>query len=268
MNTRFKTTVTLGTLSFLVITVLFANVNSANAQSAGLAPNAVTQNQSVDKKKSAADKQLDLRIENLTKLKARVQQFKNLGDNDLSGILTVIDNVIVNFSNLKGYIENATSTDSIQQAREALSKDYRVYVLIMPQLNIIAASDRMTTTVSMLNIVATKLENRLNNVATSTDITSTNLASAKKALVELKTALAQAQTDAQAAVTLVAPLLPDQGDKDVAETNQKAIKDARAKIKSAHAGIVLAKKNSDDIVKMLGREKKNDQKPATSPGTN
>ncbi len=213
--------------------------------------------------KTAADKILDQRIENLNKLKERVAQFKNVNDTDKTSINTVISNVISDLGLLRTAIENATSTDYVKQVREMVNNNYRVYALIMPQLSIIASADRMITTVSMLSIVASKIEVRLGAVATGTDITSANLALANKSLQAMKDKLVQSQADAQSAVNLVAPLVPDQGDKTVADSNLKTMKDARAKIKSAQTNIVGAKKDAETITKILAKEKRA-QKTATT----
>jgi hypothetical protein len=218
----------------------------------------------IERVKTAADKQLDQRIESLNKLKERVAILKNVNDTDKATINTVIGNVISDLNELRNVIDTATSTEVVKSARETITKNYRVYVLVMPQLSIIASADRMITMVSMLNIVSSKLESRLMQVATSsTEITSANLATANKALVDLKAKILQAQTDAQAAVALVAPLVPDQGDKTVAEANLKVMKEARAKIKSAQTNLVTAKKDAETITKILGKEKRM-QKTATS----
>lgn len=136
----------------------------------------------IERVKTAADKQLDQRIESLNKLKERVAILKNVNDTDKATINTVIGNVISDLNELRNVIDTATSTEVVKSARETITKNYRVYVLVMPQLSIIASADRMITMVSMLNIVSSKLESRLMQVATSsTEITSANLATATKA---------------------------------------------------------------------------------------
>jgi hypothetical protein len=89
------------------------------------------------------------------------------------------------------------------------------------------------------------------------------LTAANKSLQSMKDRLVQSQMDAQSAVNLVAPLLPDQGDKAVAESNLLVMKDARLKIKSAQTNIVNAKKDAETITKLLAKEKR-DQKTASS----
>ncbi len=208
-----------------------------------------------DKIKSKADMLLDNRIDGLNKLKERVSQMKNLSDADQTSITTIVNNVINDLTSLRTSIDNATSTEATKALRESITKKYRVYALVMPQINIIAAADRMTTSVSMMNIVAAKIETRI-NLATTSELSSANISLASKTLVDLKSKLAKAQAEAQEAVTLVSSLNADDGDKAVADSNQKALKDARAKIKSAQSNLVGAKKDAESIVKILGKEKK------------
>lgn len=264
-------------LSLLVL-ILVSSVSVTNAQERSATgdnrdeintvKSEATENPSDDAKKTqraktTADKILDQRIENLNKLKERVAQFKNVNDTDKTSINTVISNVISDLGLLRTAIENATSTDHVKQLREMVNNNYRVYALIMPQLSIIASADRMITTISMLSIVASKIEVRLGAVATGTDITSANLALANKSLQAMKDKLVQAQADAQSAVNLVAPLVPDQGEKTVADSNLKTMKEARAKIKSAQANVVGAKKDAETVTKILAKEKRI-QKTATT----
>ena len=219
-----------------------------------------------DKIKSKADMLLDNRIDSLNKLKERVSQMKNLSDADQASITTIVNNVINDLTTLRTSIENATSSDSAKALRESITKKYRVYALVMPQINIIAAADRMTTSVSMMNVVSAKLETRINS-ATTSELSSANITLASKTLVELKSKLAKAQSEAQEAVTMVASLNPDDGDKTVADSNMKALKDARAKIKSAQSNLVGAKKDAESIVKILGKEKKKVSKTESASST-
>lgn len=205
--------------------------------------------------KTTADKMLDQRIESLNKLKERLTQMKNLSDTDQAALNTVINNVINDLNNVRTNIETATSTESAKEARESITKKYRVYALLMPQLNIIASADRITTMVSMMNIVTAKLESRLSSASTTSSLSITDLNTANKALVEVKTKLADAQNNAQSAVTQVSGLIPDDGDKAIADSNLKSLKEARSKLKTAQSSLVTAKKNAESVMKVLGKEK-------------
>jgi hypothetical protein len=209
-----------------------------------------------DKVRSAADKQLDQKIENLGKLKDKVNKFKNINDNDRNSIIAIIDQLVSKLNTLKNTIDSATSTTLIKESRDSITENYRIYMLINPELNIIASADRISTVISMMNIIGAKLESRLEAVGTSSSITSANLTLANKTLTDLKTKIVDAQTNVQEAIKMVAPLMPDQGDKTIMESNLKTLKDARAKIKVAHNDLIAAKKDAEIIVKILGKDKK------------
>lgn len=210
----------------------------------------------IQKVKTSADKELDKRIEDLEKLKTRILEFKNISSAEKQSIATFIDNLVLTLKNLRSEIETTTSTTTLKEARESITKNYRVYALVMPQLNILASADRMKTMVSMMAIVGSKLELRLNQVATSSVITSANLALALKSLDNFKAKIADAQTQSQKAVELVANLIPDQGEKEVMDSNTAALKEARTKLKIAESDLVTARKEAESIIKLLGKEKK------------
>jgi len=223
----------------------------------------------VTRVKTAADKELDRRIDDLGKVVKRVEEFKNLTDTDKNAMITVLNGLIGSLNNLRLEIENATSTDNVKQIREMISQNYRVYALVMPQLNIIAAADRMTTTVSMMSIVGAKLEARIGALATSSTITSTNIASARKSLENMKDSLVETQKFIQEAIALVSPLVPDQGDKTIMDSNLATLKEGRTKIKSAQASLVSAKKSAEAAMKLVSKDTKFGKKVGTTtPETN
>lgn len=221
---------------------------------------------SVAKTRSAVDKQLDNRIEDLGKLLARINEFKNISGTDKSAMVAIVNGLISNLSNLREEIDSTSSTTVISNARESVSKYYRVYGLIMPQLNIVGAADRMTTSVSAMLIVASKLEMRLNSLATSSQITQANITSAQNTLNSLKDKLVDAQRQAQEAVSLVAPLVPDQGDKATMTSNLAAIKEARVKIRQTFNSLIGAKNDATTIMKLLAKADKDPgQATSTAP---
>lgn len=223
----------------------------------------------IEKTKTVADKQLDQRIDDLGKVVKRIDELKNISDTDKSAILTVLRGLIDSLNGLRTEIDNATSTENVKQLREIISQNYRVYALVMPQLNTIAAADRMTTMISMMAVVGAKIESRLGNTATSSQITSINIASAKKSLENMKDSLVEAQKFIKESIELVSPLVPDQGDKSIMDSNLATLKEGRAKIKSAQASLVSAKKSAEAVLKVIGKDKSFARKVAsTTPESN
>ena len=254
-------------LSIFIFILILAYSNTSSAVVATSTKAESKEEAKKERIKTSADKLLDQRIDSLNKLKDRLSEMKNLTDTDQSAINTLINNAITELNNVRTAIENATSSEATKEARESITKKYRIYALLMPQLNIIASSDRMTTMVSMLNVVAAKIESRLSSASSTASLGSTDINNANKALIDMKTKLADAQNNAQSAVTQASGLVADDGDKTVAESNLKALKEARSKIKSAQTSLVTAKKDAESIMKILGKEKVKEVKKETATST-
>lgn len=218
----------------------------------------------VEKMQTQETKMIDVRIDSLNKLATRIQGLRNISEPQKASIVTQIQALISGMNALKEKVQTEASTTVLKGYRDELTKNYRVYALAIPQLNILAAADRITSIADAMSIVGVKLTQRLGS---STDATT-------KALSDLASRITSAKTLAQDAVGLVAPLLPDQGDKDKMSANLKTMKDARAKLKEAQKEIVAGRKDIGDVLKILiAQDKsivsdiKSGKKSATSTAT-
>jgi len=91
--------------------------------------------------------------------------------------------------------------------------------------------------------------------------------SANASLADMNAKVADANTQSQAAVSLVANLQPDQGNQTVMQSNQTALKTARADIKAALADFKTARQDAGSIVKALGAMHLNASGSASSSAT-
>ncbi len=195
---------------------------------------------------NSGNKEIDSRVQNLNKLLTRVQDFKKVSDTDKSGIVSSIQSEIATMTNLKNKIDADNSTTTLRGDVQSITKEYRIYALVIPRVNIIAAADRIGTIADMLTSIASKLETRL---ATTTSIS--NLSSLQASLTDMKSKIADAKTQAAAAASEVSSLQPDNGDQNILKTNTATLKDARTKIQTANADLVTARKDSQTIIKSL-----------------
>ncbi len=236
-------------LSISILTiVVFAGTNSVYAKEP--VKTTIKKEDGTAKLVEKSNKEIDQRIESLNKLTARVNEMRRLTDAQKSGIITQIQGLVTSLTTLKTKIAidmTASSTDQsvLKEDMESITKSYRIYALIMPQIHIIATVDRIATLGSSLTTVGTKLQTRI-DLATTTDTTVL-----KATLVSYTTHIANANTQAQAALNLVLPLVPDNGDKAVQDKNMAALKEARANIKKAMEEIALARKDAETIIKAL-----------------
>jgi uncharacterized coiled-coil DUF342 family protein len=237
------------TLSIAAITFAVSVASAQTAPAAGRIQNA----------QNRADNQIDVRVESLTKLQTRLEQIRNISDSQKSTIVSMIQNLITSLNILKTKIASDTSTTTLKEDTQAITQNYRVYALAIPQLNILAASDRIVTISVMMNSVAGKLDARL---AQASGIS--NLTALQASLAEMKAKIADAATLAQTAVNGVSQLAPDQGDRTKMESNLAAMKDARKKLQQAHADLVTARKDAQKLVEAIVKYEKSTQAGSTT----
>ncbi len=192
-----------------------------------------------------SDTEITARIDSLNKLQTRIQGMKNLSASDISAISTNIQTLVTNLTNLKASIDADTSTSDLKTDFQSITGDYRVYALVLPQTSLIAAADRVETIVGIMQGLALKFQARIS--ANS----ALNVSTVTSALSDMNAKIADASSQAQAIVSEVSSLTPDQGDKTKAASNTAALKDARSKLQVAKSDLVAARADVSTIVKFI-----------------
>ena len=191
------------------------------------------------------DNMLDQRVLSLQSLISRIQGMKFVSDSDKSTVEGVLNSEIAQLGNLKNKIGTDTSTTSLKNDVDSITKSYRVYALVQPQAQITAAADRVLNIVSSFSTILSKINARL---ASSTLASSTV---AQTALSDITTKLADAKTQANAVIGEVSGLVPDNGNSTVAASNTVALKNARAKVGVAQKDLTAARKDVQTIISTL-----------------
>jgi hypothetical protein len=233
------------------------NTAAVNASAASLATSSATTTRGVIKGFNQAQrlaalgargvKEVDVRVTSLNTLITRVQGLRNVSDAEKSSIVTTLQGLIVNLNSLKDQITTTdSSSTTLRDDIQSITENYRIYALAIPQLNIFAAADRITTVLAMLNTVGGKLQTRL---AGSSGVP--NMTVLQADLTDFAAKISDANTQVQAAVSEVSPLTPDQGDKTKMASNTATLKDARSKIQAAQKDLVAARKDAQTIITAL-----------------
>lgn len=191
-------------------------------------------------------KEIDARITSLNNLLTRIQAMKNVSDAQKASFAASIQAEITTLTNLKIQIGGDTSTTTLKSDVQSITKAYRIYALVMPQTAIAAAADRVGTIAGMLTTVSGKLQSRL-----AADATLSANASLQADLTDMNAKIADANVQAQAAVSEVASLKPDNGDKTIMASNTAALKDARTKLQAATKDLQAARKDAQTIIQAL-----------------
>ncbi|MDE2071627.1 MAG: hypothetical protein KGI70_02775 [Patescibacteria group bacterium] len=199
--------------------------------------------------KDRANKEIDRRIAGLNKEINRINDAPRVDATAKANITATINTQIQALTDLKAKIAADSSTTTLKADVQSITRNYRIFALVMPQAAIAASASRVNTVADSMTTLYTKLQNR---AATSTNTSVTG------ALSDMQAKIADARTQAAAAVTLTASLRPDNGDNMVFESNQIALKTARADLRVAQQDFVAARKDVEVILKALnirGKEK-------------
>lgn len=197
--------------------------------------------------KARADRELDRRVGALTDAQVRVQAMQKVTPTFKDNISTALEAQISAFNALNAKIQAETDAATLKADVQSITESYRVYALVLPQVRIAAAADRLVTVTTMMQTLGTKLAARVQAAGNAgADITALTAT-----VNDLGSKITSANTSAQAAVSVSAALVPDQGDKQKMAENAAVLKDARAKLTAAHADLKAARKDIDTLVKGL-----------------
>lgn len=176
----------------------------------------------------------------------QVSQIRNLTSAQKQSITATVQGVISALGQLKTRLaEDVASTTALKTDRENLAQVVSINGLLMPQIRVIIASDKVVTVVNDMTLVRAKILERF-------AIASTTLStSVQNALKDLDAKLESANKKAQSAANNVYNLSPDMGDKTKKAANNKALKDARSIVQDAKKDLVAARKDIQTAIKAL-----------------
>ncbi|MFA6459418.1 MAG: hypothetical protein WCV79_03430 [Candidatus Paceibacterota bacterium] len=247
MNTK-----TIGLTTIFGIALLLS-LNTASAQqitNTSITVGSTTRSAALEKKiknwQGRGAKEIDKRIENMGKLSVRVNAMKNISAGDKTALSGTLGGLSNGLSVLKMAISAESSTTTLGENLKSLMEAYRVYTLLEPQVHVIIAADRIKTIINQQTIVAGKLQSRL-----AQDVNLSTNTAVQASLADFTVKITSAATEAQAAVTLIASLKPDMGDKTIMNANTKALKDSQVKIKVAEQALKDSRKDLQVIVKLI-----------------
>lgn len=232
-----------------------ATYAAALSQVNGKAENTTgTDDNKIANMKSRADKEIDRRIAALTTLSTRIQSMKKMTDAQKASLKASINEQTTTLKNLKTEIDASTDLAALKSQIESITNSYRIFALIIPQGTSIAAADRALAIAENMTTLGAKLQARVSEAKTS----GRNTAALEKLLADYNAKIADAKTQAQAAIDKVSSLTPDGGDKTKMAINLATLKEAKAKIQAAQQDFVSARKNAAQIaqgLKALARTK-------------
>ena len=202
------------------------------------------QSSNIQKMIARSDAEITQRTNSLNTLLTRINAMQKLSAAEKNTLATSLQNEVTQLTTLKTTIDADTVASKLKTDMQSITKSYRIYMLVLPQANIAAASDRVLTIAGLMTGVQTKVSARIGQITNPP-------ASVAAAMSDITAKLADATTQANAAVSETSSLIPDQGNATTAASNTAALKDARSKIKTATADLTSARKDFATIVQAI-----------------
>ena len=198
----------------------------------------------ITKGRDRAHQEIQRRITALQELTTSIGAMIRVSDEIKTSISATLSSQIAAMTALDTKIAADTDIDTLKVDIKSITGGYRIFALVMPQGRITAAADRIKTIDASLTTLSGKLTTRITAAQTSgKDVSALTTLS-----TDMNAKIADAGVQADAAVTLVATLTLDNGDKAKMTANQQALKDARAKIKAAQTDVQAARKDAGAIL--------------------
>jgi len=215
------------------------------------------QDQAISNIDNRSTAEITARINSLNELLVRINAMAKISSSTKSTIASEIQTLSAELATLQSQIQatasstptgsvgDLSSSSQLRTEAQSITKDYRVYALVIPQTDILAAADRAQTLVTSFTTLAVKLQTRITTLQTAGhDVTAL-----QASLSDLNAKVADAQTQATAAVTATQSLTPDNGNATIAANNATAVKAAQADIKIVDSDIKAATADAKSIVK-------------------
>ncbi len=232
--------------SKIALILVFALAVVLVAPAAFAKTTAATPSASISNMIKKSDTAITQRIDSLNTLITRVNSAQKLSDTEKSTLSSSLQNEIGQLTALMAKIDADTDAATLKTDMLSITKSYRIYLLVLPQASIAAASDRILTIVDLMNGVVTKLNARISQLTPAQNTTSI-----QTAMSDIAAKLSDATTQANTAVSETAPLIPDQGNTTTQAGNTAMLKDARTKIKTAASDLAAARKDFMTVTQAL-----------------
>lgn len=223
---------------------LSANETASSTKAAKVAAALLTR---IQTGQARATEEIDRRVTALTDLTGKVSAMTRLSIGEKTNISNFISEQLSTLVTLKTKILADADIATLKVDVKSITDSYRIFMLVMPQVNIIRTTDAMVETGQMLGALGAKLQTRI----TAAGAAGNNISALNILMSDFTAKINDAQTQAQASVTVVSSLQPDQGDQVTIAANKKAFTTARADIKTARADLQTARNDAQKIINVL-----------------
>lgn len=143
--------------ALLAVTTALAVVASAGRSVAGPAAADETTDDAVAVLKARVTHRIDLRLQALRRLDARVDGAEHLGDEHRDTLDALIETAVAGLTDLRAGVAAATTREELRADLETMVNDYRVFILVLPKVRLTIVADRELAAIDRLGDVHDRL---------------------------------------------------------------------------------------------------------------
>ncbi len=186
--------------------------------------------------RARADREIDRRVGALNELIKRLGTLKHLSSDILASLTAKVQTEITALTDLKTKIDVETDNTILKTEVQSIVTSYRVYLVFLPQIRILAAADSIQQAADRLAALAAKLATRV----------TPDQSELQTALSDMNNMVSDAKAQAQKAEQTVINLTPEGY-----PANKADLQSAHTMIKTAINDLKVARADAETIVKVL-----------------
>ena len=256
MRKQLITIITFGLVVTTVVTpISFAQITKPTVSALRAERVQAREDTRITDLKTRADNEITRRINSLNTLTTKLGNIKHLTATQISSFSNEINTEISNLTALKAKVDSDTDLTTLKTDVQSIVKSYRVYALFLPQINILAATDRALYVVDLFNALYPKLQERIQEAQTAGN----NVTILTQALTDIQNNVTDAQTKTEQIISMVTPLTPDGY-----PGNKTTLQSARGMLKQVYQDFVAARKDVKTIIQDLQTMKHTSETPSPS----
>ena len=127
---------------------------------------------SVDGLRAFGDCEINRRLTDLGSLASAISGSKVLTSSDAAGLSAIVSQAQSGLAALKTTIDSETDAKALKADIVKVAADYRVYLLVVPQVHLVGAADAVRASQAKFSQISTTLQNRINTAkAAGKDVT-------------------------------------------------------------------------------------------------
>jgi len=244
----------------LVLLVVFTPIKGfavsdnlkAAAQKAATASAAIR----IENLESRAAHEIDRRLADLSLILTRISTFKHITDSDKASLMLSVKTEITNLKSLKSKIQADTNLATLKADVKSIVDSYRVFVLFIPKIHLLAATDRMLSIADELTSLSVKLQAKIQSAKTA----GKDVASLQELLDDITNKVADTKSLASTVQSTVTPLSPDGY-----PGNRSTLLAGRDMLRTGHNDLIEASHDAQKIIQGLKSLKTSSSTSSATP---